>query len=95
MKMMTYNHSMIVKNTESQESPMDYQQHIEIIAGKRSGKACIKNTRISVYDVLGWLASGLSSQEIVEDYPELTIENVQACLAYAAEREHRLVTVAA
>ena len=74
---------------------MGYQEHIEVLPGKRSGKACIKNTRISVYDVLAWLASGLTPQEIVEDYPELTIENIQACLSYAAQREHRLVTVAA
>lgn len=74
---------------------MIYQEHIEIVAGKRSGKACVKNTRITVYDVLGWLATGMSPQEIVEDYPELTFENIKACLAYAAHREHRVVTVAA
>jgi len=74
---------------------MVYQEHIEVVAGKRSGKACIKNTRITVYDVLGWLATGMSSQEIVEDYPELTLKNIKACLAYAAHREHHVVTVVA
>jgi uncharacterized protein (DUF433 family) len=74
---------------------MNYQDHIEIVSGKRSGKACVKNTRISVYDVLAWLATGLSAQEIIDDYPELTTNDISACLAYAAQREHRLVTVAA
>ena len=74
---------------------MNYQDHIEIVSGKRSGKACVKNTRISVYDVLAWLATGLSAQEIIDDYPELTANDISACLAYAAQREHRLVTVAA
>lgn len=74
---------------------MNYKDHIEIVSGKRSGKACVKNTRISVYDVLAWLANGLSAQEIIDDYPELTANDISACLAYAAQREHRLVTVAA
>ena len=72
---------------------MNYQDIIEITPGKRSGKPCIKNTRITVYDVLGWLASGMTKKEIIEDYPELTPEHVQACLAYATEREHHLQTV--
>ena len=72
---------------------MNYQDIIEITPGKRSGKPCIKNTRITVYDVLGWLARGMTKKEIIEDYPELTPEHVQACLAYAAEREHHLQTV--
>jgi len=72
---------------------MNYQDIIEITPGKRSGKPCIKNTRITVYDVLGWLANGMTKEEIIEDYPELTPEHIQACLAYAAEREHHLQTV--
>ena len=67
---------------------MSYQEYIEMAPGKRSGKPCIKKTRISVYDVLGWLASGMTSQEIIDDFPELSQEHIQACLAYAAEREH-------
>lgn len=72
---------------------MTYQDYIEITPGRRSGKPCIKQTRITVYDVLGWLAQGMSVPEIVEDFPELNKEQIQACLAYAAEREHHLVTV--
>lgn len=72
---------------------MNYQDHIEIVAGKRSGKPCVKGTRITVYDVLGWLANGRSIDEIIGDYPELNREQIQACLAYAAEREHHLVAV--
>jgi len=72
---------------------MNYQDFIEITPGKRSGKPCVKNTRITVYDVLGWLANGMSREEIVEDFPELTREQIHACLAYAAEREHHLITV--
>jgi len=74
---------------------MNYQDFIEITLGKRSGKPCVKNTRITVYDVLGWLANGMSRKEIIEDFPELTREQIQACLAYAAEREHHLITVSA
>ena len=74
---------------------MNYQDHIEIRLGKRSGKPCIKNTRISVYDVLGWLAQGMSSDEILHDFPELNAIQIQACLAYAAQREHRLLSVSA
>lgn len=74
---------------------MNYQDHIEITPGKRSGKPCIKHTRITVYDVLGWLANGMSIDEILNDYPELNLEQIQACLAYAAEREHHLVAIRA
>lgn len=72
-----------------------YQDYIEIVAGKRSGKPCLKSTRISVYDVLGWLAAGMTEQQILKDYPELTTEKIQACLSFAAEREHHLRTIAA
>lgn len=69
---------------------MDYRQIITIEPGKRGGKPCIRHMRISVYDVLGWLASGMSQQEILRDYPELTLEDIQACLKFAADREHQL-----
>ena len=72
---------------------MNYQAYIEITPGKRSGKPCIKHTRITVYDVLGWLAQGMDYGTIVADYPELKIEHIKACLAYAAEREHHLFAV--
>jgi len=74
---------------------MNYQDYIEITPGKRSGKPCIKNTRISVYDVLGWLAQGMNKEEIMEDFPELDSDQIQACLAYAAQREHHLLAVSA
>ena len=74
---------------------MSYRDYIEIIPGKRSGKPCIKGTRITVYDVLGWMASGMSQQEIMEDYPELGTEQIVACLSYAADREHHLSVVSA
>lgn len=69
---------------------MDFNQFIEISPEKRFGKPCIKGTRISVYDVLNWLANGKTIREIIEDFPELKEDHIKACLAYAAEREHRL-----
>jgi len=68
----------------------DYRNYIEIKPDVRFGKPCIKSTRISVSDVLGWLANGMTSEEILADFPELTEEHIQACLAYAADREHRI-----
>ncbi len=56
----------------------------------RFGKPCILGMRISVYDILGWLASGMTSSEIIEDFPELTKEDITAALAYAADREHKI-----
>ena len=64
----------------------NYRQIIEINPHKRFGKPCIKGTRISVYDVLNWLASGMTKNEIIDDYPELTEIMVNACLYYAADR---------
>lgn len=71
----------------------NYQDYIEIIPGKRGGKPCIKQTRITVYDVLAWLSQGMTPQDVMADYPELTLEQIQACLAYAADREHHSLTV--
>ena len=73
---------------------MNYQDVITIEAGKRSGRPCIRGLRIAVGDVLGWLAAGLSHDQILADYPELTESDILACLAYAADRERRLVTAA-
>lgn len=67
----------------------DYRSYIKINSNKRFGKPCIRNTRISVYDVLGWLSRGLSNKEIIDDFPEITNEDILACLAYAADREHK------
>ncbi len=68
---------------------------ITLEPGKRGGKPCLRGMRITVYDVLGWLASGMSTQEILVDYPELEVDDVLACLAFAAEREQRISRVAA
>ena len=72
--------------------PVNYQDLITIEHGKRGGRPCIRGLRIAVADVLGWLAAGMSHAEIIADYPELTEEDIRACLAYAAERERRLLT---
>jgi len=69
---------------------MNYLDHISIDPNIRFGKPCIKGTRISVYDVLSWLASGMTNIQIIEDYPELNDEKIRACLSYAADREHML-----
>jgi len=74
---------------------MDYKDIITIEPGKRGGRPCIRGMRIAVADVLGWLAAGMTHQEILSDYPELTEEDIRACLAYAADRERRFVTATA
>lgn len=74
---------------------MSYQNLITIESDKRSGKPCIRGMRITVSDVLEYLASGMSFDEITADFPELTIEDIRACLAFAADRERRLFTITA
>ena len=71
----------------------DYQDIITIEPGKRGGKPCIRGLRITVYDVLSWLADGMAKAEIIDDYPELTDSDIQACLRFAAEREHNLSSI--
>ncbi|HYJ86828.1 MAG TPA: DUF433 domain-containing protein [Pyrinomonadaceae bacterium] len=71
---------------------MSYQDIITIEPGKRGGRPCIRGMRIAVADVLGWLAGGMTHEQILSDYPELTEADIRACLAYAADRERRLVT---
>ena len=66
---------------------MDYRKIITIEPGKRGGKPCIRGLRITVGDVLGWMAAGMSRTEIIEDFPDLTEEDIQACLEFAADRE--------
>ena len=73
---------------------MNYQAIITIEPGKRGGRPCIRCMRIAVVDVLGWLAAGMSHEAIIADYPELTEDDIRACLAYAADRERRLLTAA-
>lgn len=65
-----------------------YKDIITVEEGKRGGRPCIRGMRITVYDVLGYLASGMTREEILADFPYLTKEDIQACLAYAADREH-------
>jgi uncharacterized protein (DUF433 family) len=67
-----------------------YTERISINPGIRFGKPCIQGTRIAVYDVLGWLASGMTYDQVLSDFPELTMEDITACLAFAADREHKL-----
>ncbi len=69
---------------------MNYQDIITIEPGKRGGKACIRGMRITVTDVLEYLAGGMTQEEILEDFPELTIEDIRACYAYAADRERKI-----
>jgi len=71
-----------------------YQGIITLESGKRGGRPCIRRMRIAVADVLGWLAAGMSHQQILADYPELTEDDIRACLAYAADRERRVLTTA-
>jgi uncharacterized protein (DUF433 family) len=70
---------------------MDYRALITIEPGKRGGKPCVRGLRITVYDVLEYLASGMSEDEILSDFPDLTHEDIRACLAFAADRERRLL----
>lgn len=72
---------------------MDYSQIITIEPGKRGGKPCIRGLRMTVTDVLEYLASGMTSDEIVAEFPDITVEDVHACLAFAADRERRLTVV--
>jgi uncharacterized protein (DUF433 family) len=74
---------------------MDYRQRITIEPDKRGGKPCIRGLRITVYDVLEYLASGMSEEDILSDFPDLTHEDIRASLLFAADRERQMVTVPA
>jgi uncharacterized protein (DUF433 family) len=74
---------------------MNYQDRIVIEPEIRFGKPCVRGTRITVGDVLSYLASGMSQQEILADFPQLTGDDIRACLAFAAERERRVVSLPA
>ncbi|MEQ6120384.1 DUF433 domain-containing protein [Reichenbachiella sp. MALMAid0571] len=73
---------------------VDYKSIITIEAGKRGGKPCIRNMRITVYDILNWLASGMSRTEILADFPELTDSDITAVLRFASDRESKATVVA-
>lgn len=72
---------------------MSYRDTITIEPGKRGGKPCIRGMRITVYDVLEYLASGISEQEFLNDFPDLTHDDIRACLSFAADRERKLVSL--
>lgn len=74
---------------------MDYRELITIEPGKRSGKPCIRGLRITVFDVLDYLASGMTETQILQDFPELTVDDIRACLAFAADRERKLASAGA
>ena len=70
-----------------------HSQIITIESGKRGGRPCVRSLRIAVADVLGWLAAGMTHDEIKTDFPELGEKDIRACIAYAADRERRLLTI--
>ena len=70
---------------------MNYRELIEIRPDKRFGKPCLKGTRISVYDVLNWLANGMTKEEIMEDFEEISEAMINACLAFSADKDHSLL----
>ena len=74
---------------------INYKDYITIESGKRSGKPCIRGLRITVYDILNMLADGMAFEEIIDDFPKLTKEDILACLAYAADREHKVTVLSA
>lgn len=74
---------------------MEYKDIITIEPGKRGGKPCIRGLRMTVYDVLEYLAAGTTPEDIVAGFPDLTVEDIRACLAFAADRERKLVKVPA
>ena len=71
---------------------MDWQTRIEVTPGVRGGKPCVKGTRITVYDVLEYLAGGMREEELLADFPDLALDDIRACLAFAASRELRLTS---
>jgi len=74
---------------------VDYRKIMTIEPDKMGGKPCIRNLRITVYDVLDYLASGMTEPEILADFPDLTSDDIRACLAFAADRERRLSSISA
>jgi uncharacterized protein (DUF433 family) len=72
---------------------VNYKDRITIEPGKRGGKPCVRGLRITVYDVLEYLASGMTEEEILKDFPDLTLEDIHACIAFAADRERKFTTI--
>ena len=80
--------------TRGYSSDMTWQGIITLEPGKRGGRPCVRSMRITVADVLGWLAAGMTHEEILSDYPELAEEDIRACLSYAADRERGVLIAA-
>jgi len=78
------------RNLDKEIKMIDYKKYITIDPNKRFGKPILLGTRISVYDVLNWLANGMSKNEIISDFPELDEDSINACLSFAATRENRV-----
>lgn len=78
---------------DERDMPTNYRNRITMEPGKRGGKPAVRGLRITVYDVLGWLSEGMTQSEILEDFPELEAEDIAACLAFAANREHDLASL--
>lgn len=72
---------------------INYKKFITIESGKRSGKPCIRNLRITVYDILYMLADGMTLHEIIDDFPELSENDIYACLSYAADKERKIAVI--
>ena len=72
---------------------MSYRNRITIEPEKRGGKPCIRGLRITVYDILEYLAGGMTEQQILQDFPDLELEDIRACLAFAADRERKFVSI--
>lgn len=73
----------------------DWRTRITLEPGKRGGRPCVRGMRITVYDVLSYLAAGMTTEQVLDDFPYLTPEDIRACLAFAAERERRMVVLSA
>lgn len=86
---------MLSSNVSNSINMKNYREIITIHPDIRFGKPCIRNTRITVGDVLGWLAAGMSYEDILEDFPELSLEAIRAALAFAADREESVKILAA
>lgn len=84
---------MIFPASQATLQHMDWKSRITIDPEKRGGKPCIRGLRMTVYDVLEYLASGMTEAQILKDFPDLTQEDIRACLAFAADRERKLVSI--
>jgi uncharacterized protein (DUF433 family) len=82
-------------NLQAYRLQMDYRDRVAIDPTVRFGKPCVRGTRIAVGDILSYLASGMREEDVLADFPQLTADDIRACLAYAAERERRSVSVPA